>query len=317
MRLRLSLLALILLAGSASARNFSGNRRVVEPPPRAATTTIRFEESRDSEVDRVLRGGGTLDLAVSTVDVAETETGSFVALDLAIGTSSENNQAAAIAIEVPAGARVVGMMLTAGGSRWKAEELTPTEASDRYDREVSRFGDPALLMWKGTGDTERLVLHVAPIRNDSPATVTLRIAMPLSAQLDIVTAGRHRAYRSVRRATDEDFASFANAAVNARVAMYAGPALDPPPSRAEIQRMLRRSRPEFRACYHAAPERDRAHEVVLSFTVGTTGRITSSVENASDTLASCITTEVNSWRFDRNAEPVSVRYPITFVPFGR
>lgn len=99
------------------------------------------------------------------------------------------------------------------------------------------------------------------------------------------------------------------------------PALEPVSSidRAHIRAVVRAHVPEVRACYEAGLARDPslAGKLVLSFTIGTTGRVIASSiassELADAAVGECIAAAALRWEFYPGAL-AEIRYPFVFRP---
>ncbi len=90
-----------------------------------------------------------------------------------------------------------------------------------------------------------------------------------------------------------------------------------------ISRVVKRRIRAVQACYERALKKERtlAGKLVVRFTIGTAGRVTSArvITNStrSASVGSCVTGRISGWRFPRpRGGPVTVSYPFVFTPAG-
>jgi hypothetical protein len=93
-------------------------------------------------------------------------------------------------LEIPHEAQVVGLALTLGdGPKVTGTALPVAEARERYYGLLGDRRDPALLEYEQTKrGTDRMLLHVFPVRERTPATVELTIVLPPSRGLTIASS---------------------------------------------------------------------------------------------------------------------------------
>jgi hypothetical protein len=90
-------------------------------------------------------------------------------------------------------------------------------------------------------------------------------------------------------------------------------------SRTDIQRVVRRHKPEVAFCYEQALQSrpDLEGRVVVRFVVTPTGTVQSAVASAadgmSDRVASCVSDSVERWTFPASAGVTAVTYPFVLA----
>lgn len=225
-----------------------------------------------------------------------------------------------LAIDVPAGARVVGMGVSSRGDRsWSAARTVRAARMD-YARETGA----ALLVWESTS-ADQDHLHVS---TPLPARIELAIELPPLAH--VILEARDRTLIDLRNVPARmDRASYAHA--DATTALVAGaPNRDDPvfssgrfpraPSwwggKASIRQTMKRDRARITHCYERIAQWRGEIEgtATMQFFIDSSGAV-ERVQTASTDLpvsiTSCIEDVIRTWQFP-GIDPVLVNYPLRF-----
>jgi len=295
-------------------------------PPRLA-----IEGAGDTSVERVV------------VDVRSAPQVSWITIELGARHRRRFMRAEGVPLEVPAGTRIVGMLVRDrdGGSTW----ATPQPA---FDVEAARpvRGD-LMLAWVGTsGGQEHTVLRVT-----APATVELAVELPRLARLAIDPAPGMRALevrvdgavrarvQAPRTRTEVALAdvrvddgprSYAHlgrhtvllpersTAIGVMVASVNGPEVSFSPDKTIIRRVIKAHRNRLRQCYARVAQRDPAWAfegtATVMFTIEADGTVpTASVDSVLPAeIGECLAGVARTWAFPPSDGRVVVNYPLTF-----
>jgi len=105
--------------------------------------------------------------------------GSRATIALKLATDSRERGEAQLGIDLPAGSRVVGLVMLHGGRRMLGRRVDVDEANARYRAWQERRSDPALLEWVASdGERDRLRLRVFPIERYHAASIEIAIELP-------------------------------------------------------------------------------------------------------------------------------------------
>src|SRR5688572_16962006 len=147
----------------------------------AAVAAIAIGVPEGGTLDRVelavdgARGTATLSLAISSQQIVQEDS---TEIDVHEG---------ALTIDVPHGARVVGMTMGHEGKTLVATAMEPSAARERYRAAVEDIIDPALLELVGMTPTyDRLMLRVYPLAFAAPVRVELQLELPVLDTLDVI-----------------------------------------------------------------------------------------------------------------------------------
>jgi hypothetical protein len=101
-----------------------------------------------------------------------------------LAAESRERGEAEVGIDVPAGSRVVGLVMQGSGLRMVGRRVDADEANEKYRAEKQRKIDPALLDWGGSnGELDRLRLRVFPVAHYRSATIEIAIELPAVPRL--------------------------------------------------------------------------------------------------------------------------------------
>ena len=282
-----------------------------------------------------LRGGSGPRVTRVALDVHAAPDVTWLAVDVAADSETEP---IALPIDLPACTRVVGMTIAHEGSG-------PALAAARPWREalaeVHASRDPTLLAWQGTSAGEdHLVLRAA-----GPTTIELALALPVLAQLRLVSPGAR-----IAATVDGGAAvSVASGASLSRPATTAAPAGDGVSAAVSlvVDRVTDRSgrapvihdvvmhdtwrggatkkailgvvelhRARLRYCYMREAQRDPrlAGTALLRFRIAPDGRVASVAVDGDlpAVVTDCLAAEVAGWEFPPDEAAVDVNYPLTF-----
>src|SRR5262245_282247 len=135
-------------------------------------------------------GFGAASMRVSIARAAVVVDRGTATVTLKFTADSRDRREGEAAIDIPHGARVVGLTLRAGGATHVGRTLAVDEAHTQYTATKEQTRDPALLEWVGSSaDRERLRLRVFPVAKYRSAFVEIRIEMPRLAELAIDSQG--------------------------------------------------------------------------------------------------------------------------------
>jgi hypothetical protein len=142
--------------------------------PPSSTSVIRFERPQH----------GTLGhLALRVRDRASH---AHVMVTFELATVAADKQEIVMPLAISRDVEITGLSVALGGRFAMASSLTPHDATKTYDQIKELVRDPALLEWTASRSrTERLMLHVFPVTNDMPATITLEIELAHDATLEL------------------------------------------------------------------------------------------------------------------------------------
>jgi hypothetical protein len=159
--------------------------------------------------------------------------GGRATITLKLVTQVRDRGEAEVGIDVPAGARVVGLVMHASGLRMVGRRLDVDDAEAKYRAERDRKADPAILDWGGSdGDRDRLRLRVFPIAFYRAATIEIAIELPAIPRLVVDPDGISTTITVGHRTWEDELATHtiavppahapaADALVDATHALYA------------------------------------------------------------------------------------------------
>jgi len=235
-------------------------------------------------------------------------------IDVPITSTSDRVEERDVAIEVPAGMRVVALELaTAGGGRSEARLMRADDAHEQFRVAVERERDPALLEVQDG----RAILRVFPVAADRPAHVTLELEpiVPDGPYLDAPVARGLDEHVSLYAATPEVRGHGRIARVI--IDPVGEPARENTLDWREIRAFVRLHEPQLRRCYDLALARDHAlaGTAELRFVIGADGAVASVAVGgslASPDANACLAHEVASWTFRASDSATVASYPINF-----
>lgn len=247
---------------------------------------------------------------------------------LVIGAeAARHGRLTSVAINLPAGTRVVGMSFDTGEGPIWATPKQPLAA----DHEIRTGTAPALAEWSGSSsDEDHVTLRItqfghAAFALELPAVPSVRVEAPVAISID----GK----RGPKTAT---FAPTAVASSGPRLGEAMSLLVDPtvpgvdfgvvqsgsPWSQSEldkeiIRRYVRRHLPAITHCFERVAQRTNTGSgAMLHFTIddnGDTRDVSADVED--DDLRPCLESEVSTWEFPAvtpHAMTTQVNYPIRF-----
>jgi hypothetical protein len=267
-------------------------------------------------------------------------------LSIALSSRQLALHTASTTIDVPRGARVIGMHVTIGGVRADAKAMGADAASREFRRLTTLDIDPALLeLSEAWGDFDRLMLHVFPVAKTSPARVVITMQLPPLEAIELDAPGHAiveldgeqletiHAELPARAWMSEDPAPrarvtaltslFASEPAPATLATVPMVTIDKPQTACyfgvpnDVRKRIKLAHPALRHCYIKQAQRDPtlAGSVTMTFVIGLDGRardISTAGTLANATVHACIAEQVASWTFARTDELRRINYPLQF-----
>ncbi len=270
----------------------------------------------------------------SGATLARTKLVMSAAGDSAVGTltltlTAKETIAASTMIELPRGARVVGMTLGHGGEPFVARSYALVEATRRFTETVDppheivvprppSQRDPAILQLEHSGDAEWARLTVFPISPGAPATVTVTFATASFDRIEVYAGGKLRDTldRTELAAATED--ELALALQPTRLvdghALYAAPAA-PAPTESELAARFHEVLPTLARCAGVDDVLTVQH-ATIRVEVDELGRGSlRSSEGAGKYLVDCLRQVVDHVQFADDAA-TTLTVPLEVTPLG-
>ena len=293
-----------------------------------ATSSVAYADEAptiESAFPPTLRVANPSSSAGTILERVTIERGELVWVTLELRAWQRTSTTAELAVDLPAGARVIGLELARDRTTAWGGPIFAATALRRF-RDA---GAPAVLEWVGaTGGVEHHALHVDNIAHGKPTRVTLAIELPAITSLAIATGvptfvdGRrtrgpiaiagsdpHETYAAV----DAETSLFADTVINDRVPMVfidqnGGVRWSGGLDSHMIRRVVRAHHEQLRRCYMLEAQRDPtlAGTAELHFMVEQDGTVsTSSVSGSlpNQTVFDCLAREVASWQVSGGNRP--------------
>jgi len=139
------------------------------------TILVAASAAEASTIEQIVgkaRNGAVERAALTSVD-------GHIRLTVVVTTESSEMEEVTVPITLPRGLVATGLGLAQGTTRPAPANLfVRTDARESYDEIVTASRDPALLEASSNG---RLLLHVFPVTDDTPATITIELSTSASA----------------------------------------------------------------------------------------------------------------------------------------
>jgi hypothetical protein len=264
-------------------------------------------------------------------------------ITIEIAGPSRRCRRTSLSLAVPAGTRIVGMAVSAGGARaWSAARSQSQALAD-----ARREGDASLLAWRGTSDDH----HHVRIDVEVTARIELAVELPPLSKLAIdaegQTVGRieamvegreRREWRRHARAVELDLRGI-EGYVKTDAYPHAGPdtwlivgapnrderrfehrfGARPPgfwSDKPQIKRMMRLNRERITYCYERVAQwrGEIEGEVQLQFLIGTDGVVQYATATSAlpAEINTCLEGVVKAWQFAATDGVTQVNYPLRF-----
>ena len=311
MHARRPLVAILLsLATSAHARTIAHVSTDEHPPPEPRPAEPRpAEPQRDAAIGvALLDGHPAVHFAHAAVVAHDTGDAGVITLALTLATT-EYAQVGYVDIQLPADARIVGLVFDRGGASITAEPRATLEARRGFAEAVARRIDPVLLEQSEHGHAR---LAIFPISAAEPVTARLQIAMNRFDRVMVDVADQHMEATATPDPTDDDLRiAAASAAISEQQSLVAEPD-GPPPTDTEIRHQFQLARPELDRCDTL---RDEHSDVTIHFKIHPDGLVTGAYVEYMylDPFEECVVAVVQAWHFAPAAgETAKLSYPIRF-----
>ena len=241
-------------------------------------------------------------------------------------------------VDVPAGARVIGVQLETGGKTAWGMARSARAALTRYHDVIA----PVMVSWKGSsGDEDHLSLDVGCLTGQ-PTVVTLAIDLPATRALRVepsnllVVDGKPMHDAAALTIAEHEPASYPH--VDSNVSLLAeadvvlpsfmsggddlptvSPSMIGIVDKGMIRRTVKEHMAQLRQCWMTVAQRhpDVEGNASLHFEIGADGKIGDATADgtlANDAVFDCLAAEVKTWEFPAvaNAGIVVVNYPLYF-----